>query len=1450
MLFPSIYLTDAQPPLAAHPMSRRGAVLLIVIVFLTIFATIGLAFMFYADSEAQTAQAFREAAEPLPPAVDPETAFAHFMMQLIYDCKDDESGVYSALRGHSLMRNMFGLNYGISNLPGQDGNVVFVDASGNPISNATAFNGTGRLHYIHNNAILKGADDYFLVNYTYFPQDGILRDPERPGHRTALRPKGAPDNRKAFVGGFNPPYTACDLNCMALAAIKADGTLLMPSYFRDWTGFGPLDPSNPNWYSVADKTLKYKVLRPRPADHPPVVVNGLTKPGFPAPESATGDVQNLKWGKGNDAMWLYTGAPIERLPDGRMVTMLFAPTIIDADSKINLNVGGNVHGANNAHASNQGWGAWEINIGQLLGNAEWKNLFLGINTNNVPGRYGTYATPPGATAATLATFSNSNSQFKQNQIPFNYSKVDFSGLATATITLPTAPASQWPTYPASYGNASNADRTKHPELYNVFNPSAITAANPGRMNRGFGVSEMDKLYRFGDIGSESMVSDLFLLCPTSFATLASTKRHMVTTISWDLNTVGQAPWLYAGLPTKYTMGGNVWQAPNGPAVTFPTVPPFPPTVSGGDYTTDFRGKPYTTARIDLNQTLQAYPAPNAKTFRFPQVKGATGSVLNTKNAAYTSYIKAQTDRQNLAMSIFRVLVSVTGATDPTAYKAPAAPTPGITAGEINALTYLAQLSVNIVDFIDEDDIITPFYWTTGATANFTTALTALLPATPANLNPSVVYGVELPRVAINEAYAQITNDPTDPGTMGKMNGATLPYLLDLWVELHNPMQTDTNLTNLPAATSPGGSARLHMYPTTATDPTTGYPVYQLLVTDPNTGLKNPFNTQGQPDGTVRGTVGKEFQFLPGGAGTDVSQILPNNNNFAAPNNQGSNSGFYVLGPSTAAAPPVPVPFPTDPTIIAPAGQTTPTATVNAQGLRIAVPVTPAWTAPTTPTLVLQRLLCPYAPPDPNPNLPSGAPNPTYNPYVTVDYFENIPVNVGVNVGPPQVNVVPAPAAPGLLAVAQRYSVGRIQPLAGNSVNCVQPQYVTTIHDDGSKNQQFPRNQPFHTFFHHNHNNHPATNPTAPYPANPYPAATVNTATTQVVNSAYGPDWATLATITNAGGSLAAYPAFDWLVHMDRPLVSPMELLHVSDCRPFDLTQRFVMNPPATAIHYAHRVGNGTGWYDNNTRLYRFFEYAQTWPYKDYPPTAPQRLPGKVNINTIWDPEIFAAICNPAAGNQFTAADVTAIWNQMLTLRDPIPAGGTVNRPSANSNPFRAFTTGYTTGDPIYQSGAGVQNTLLKAFDGSATTTGVNRLFEVPSAAAPPTPLLNPQKRFELLNKMYNSVTTKSNVFLVWVTVGYFEVNQVTQVNGTTQISLGQEIGRADNKQVRHRMFAIVDRSSQSSNDGTNASPSAGIVPGLLNQTMYFNPHGNRLVPPPTDATQPYFPIVPYFTIIE
>src|SRR6516225_1161298 len=92
------------------PEPRRGIILLVVLAMLTLFATVGITFVFYADAEAVASRGARDAGTQSVADVDPEIALALFLSQFIFDV-DDTNGVSSAMRGHSLLRTMFGMNY-------------------------------------------------------------------------------------------------------------------------------------------------------------------------------------------------------------------------------------------------------------------------------------------------------------------------------------------------------------------------------------------------------------------------------------------------------------------------------------------------------------------------------------------------------------------------------------------------------------------------------------------------------------------------------------------------------------------------------------------------------------------------------------------------------------------------------------------------------------------------------------------------------------------------------------------------------------------------------------------------------------------------------------------------------------------------------------------------------------------------------------------------------------------------------------------------------------------------------------------------------------------------------------------------------------------------------------------------------------------------------------------
>ena len=127
MLLCQPYLSDNQ--------SRRGVVLLVVIVMLALFAAVGITFVFYAEASSAASTSQRQSLVESAADMDPEMAFSLFLEQLLFGVPDDQNGVYSALRGHDLMRNMWGMNYD------------YVNGAISLNNNTVAFNGAGRLHY-------------------------------------------------------------------------------------------------------------------------------------------------------------------------------------------------------------------------------------------------------------------------------------------------------------------------------------------------------------------------------------------------------------------------------------------------------------------------------------------------------------------------------------------------------------------------------------------------------------------------------------------------------------------------------------------------------------------------------------------------------------------------------------------------------------------------------------------------------------------------------------------------------------------------------------------------------------------------------------------------------------------------------------------------------------------------------------------------------------------------------------------------------------------------------------------------------------------------------------------------------------------------------------------------------------------------------------------------------
>lgn len=229
-----------------------------------------------------------------------------------------------------------------------------------------------------------------------------------------------------------------------------------------------------------------------------------------------------------------------------------------------------------------------------------------------------------------------------------------------------------------------------------------------------------------------------------------------------------------------------------------------------------------------------------------------------------------------------------------------------------------------------------------------------------------------------------------------------------------------------------------------------------------------------------------------------------------------------------------------------------------------------------------------------------------------------------------------------------------------------------------------------------------------------------------------------------------------------------------------------------------------------------------------------REPGRINLNTISSPEVFYGLMN-----YFPGMATPLFWNKFIQSRRGYGITGTfvgdrqlpfgmadynTNSPTCFVRPFRGSSAAAM--QPLLAGVPEVDSTVFRSADPTAATPP---LFEFHPAAlrdpvtglkdptvATPTPDIttadksiailgtnrNAYFRYQGIERLGNLVTTRSNVFAVWITVGYFEVlpNSAPGSNGRPDAAhpdgyeLGQELGVDTGDTVRHRAFYLYDRS--------------------------------------------------------
>jgi hypothetical protein len=203
-----------------------------------------------------------------------------------------------------------------------------------------------------------------------------------------------------------------------------------------------------------------------------------------------------------------------------------------------------------------------------------------------------------------------------------------------------------------------------------------------------------------------------------------------------------------------------------------------------------------------------------------------------------------------------------------------------------------------------------------------------------------------------------------------------------------------------------------------------------------------------------------------------------------------------------------------------------------------------------------------------------------------------------------------------------------------------------------------------------------------------------------------------------------------------------------------------------------------------------------------------RDPGRVNLNTVFSDRVWLGLTDYLQG-YCTSPDWE--FGELIDSRRGYTGTGSTDidkllemdsshtYPSRFVNPLRTSYGALLKPTAAEQTAvdAEVGGTLLRP-DSSDDTP----LFEYASTAAYNNTDRNPYFRYQGLQRLSSLVTSRSNVYAVWITVGYFEVEEPPGGYTPDELAeyypdgyaLGRELGMDTGEVTRHRAFYIYDRS--------------------------------------------------------
>ncbi|MCL2622547.1 MAG: hypothetical protein FWD31_02675 [Planctomycetaceae bacterium] len=279
-------------------------------------------------------------------------------------------------------------------------------------------------------------------------------------------------------------------------------------------------------------------------------------------------------------------------------------------------------------------------------------------------------------------------------------------------------------------------------------------------------------------------------------------------------------------------------------------------------------------------------------------------------------------------------------------------------------------------------------------------------------------------------------------------------------------------------------------------------------------------------------------------------------------------------------------------------------------------------------------------------------------------------------------------------------------------------------------------------------------------------------------------------IENLPGSLGSNVRFGHLLNFQHAHGSWWEQWfadHVDD----SLAPPFVSLDLANFLNFVNVpsrfVGTRDWYYDGN----KYYSYSRF------------REPGKVNLNTLTASGFAALMENRTYNGNIVSDNPRGSYEQFDWSRGN-------DGDNSFAAPYRGSSSSLLTVDPTYKSSANA--TLLR--------DNFNNIQGEPAFAPAMTVAANTNSytAFEGIQRLSDMTTTRSNVFAVWLTLGYFEVEKIPTTatfSPTPGISydftsqadrdrfnaiypdgymLKKEVGLETGEIKRHRAFYIIDRS--------------------------------------------------------